>query len=225
MNWTELKAILASGNHHYDPELLERSPLGLKKYAGIARDRQYGFKGRGRTRDTVTGTAISYRMLAGFAGDVNRTHPASIEPVLIDASAPPLFYGQGVVVDATTQGIRPLVAGDQALVDVYGILVRPYPQQQNTTTPSIGSGAPPLTGVADVLRNGYIMVPINNSGSAPVKSGVVYIWTAATSGAHVQGLFETANPTSNGMQVGSSPRTTYQGGWDSSNVGELAFHE
>src|SRR5262249_5668758 len=76
-------------------------------------------RGRARTRDYGS-TAIAYRMQAGFPGDVNRMHPASIEPCLIDASAPPTAYGQAVLVDGTTQGVRPLVAGDQALTDVYG---------------------------------------------------------------------------------------------------------
>jgi hypothetical protein len=229
MTWKELIGVLATGRHHYDPDLLERSPLGLKRFAAIARDyrRKNPAKllGQGRTHDTVTGTAIQFRMPAGFPGAVNRSHPVSIEPCLIDASAPPTLYGQGVVVDPTTQGVRPLATADQTLTDVYGVTVRPFPLQQNTTTPSLYTATPPIAGVIDVMRNGYIMIGFNVSGSAPVKGGSVYIWTAATSGAHIQGSWETANPTTNGMACGTAPRTTYQGGWDANNVGELAFHE
>lgn len=221
MNWDELIAKLSTGRHHYDPDLLERSPLGLAKFADTARD--YRRKLVGRTRDTVSGTAINFRMLAGFAGDVNRNHPVSIEPCLIDASAPPLYYGQGVLIDATTQGVRPLVAGDQALTDVYGFTVRPFPLQQNSVAPAFGNATPPVSGVIDIMRKGYMMVPFNASGSAPVKGAGYYIWTAATSGAHIQGLGETASPAGNGMQVGTAPSTTVQGGWDANNVGELVY--
>src|ERR1022692_1518366 len=144
MNWTELKNKLESGRHEYDPDLLERSPLGLKRYAAIARD--YRRKQAGRTRDI----AITFRMAAGYAGAVNRTHPVSIEPCLIDYSSPPLYYGQGVVIDPTTQGVRPLVAGDSGLTDVYGITVRPFPLQQTTGTlplsSAIGAAKPPAGG-------------------------------------------------------------------------------
>jgi hypothetical protein len=221
MKWNELKELLATGRHHYDPDCLEQSPLGLKRYAAIARDRR--MKDAGRTRDI----AIDFRMLAGFAGAVNRTHPASIEPVLIDSTAPPLYYGQGVVIDPTTEGVRPLVAGDSGLTDVYGITVRPYPISQTTGTlplsATIGSATPPTGGLMDVLKFGYISIPFNNVDNAPVKGGPAFIWTAVTSGAHVQGLWE-ATDSGSVIQVGTVPRTVYQGGWDANYVGELIFH-
>ncbi len=224
MTWKELKAVLATGCHVYDPDLLEASPLGLKKYASVARDfrRKNGlFLGRRKTGDAV---AYQFRMGAPTPGTVNRTHPASVEPVLIDASAPPTVYGNAVLIDPTTQGVRPFVAGDQALTDAYGVLVRPFPLQQNSVSPAFGPGTPPVSGVADVLRSGYIAIGLNASGSAPVKNGAVYTWTAATSGAHLQGGWETANPTTNGCAIGTPPRTAYQGGWDANDYGELMFH-
>lgn len=227
MTWDDLIAKLESGDHHYDPKALELSPLGLGLFADRARDhrRKHGLLlGRARTRDTVTGTAINFRMGAGFPGAVNRSHPASIEPVLIDASAPPTLYGQAVDLDATTQGVRPLAAGDQATTDCYGITVRPFPLQANTATPTLNSGTPPIAGLMDVLKNGYIMVGFNKSGSAPVKNGQVYVWTAATSGAHLQGGWETGAPAGNGCLIGSPNRTYYQGGWDANDIGELVFH-
>jgi hypothetical protein len=232
MNWEQLKQILASGDHHYDPELLERSPLGLKKYAAIARDFRFHNARHARTMrcrthdNTPPSTALTFRMGAGIPGDVNRYHPFSIEPCLIDAAAPPLLYGQAVLIDPTTQGVRPLVAGDQALTDIFGVTVRPFPLQQSSggMSSALGNVAPPTTGVIDVLKNGYIKIGFNVSGSAPVKNGQVYVWTAATSGVHIQGGWETANPAGNGMAVSAPNRTYYQGGWDASNFGELVFH-
>jgi hypothetical protein len=223
MNWNELKTVLETGRHDYDPESLEQSPLGLKRYAAIARDHRR--KTAGRTQD------ISYlgRMPAGFAGAVNRSHPMSIEPCLIDYVAPPLYYGQCVVVDPTTQGVRPLVAGDSGLTDVYGITVRPFPYQQTTggsfpLSATIGAATPPVAGFMGILKQGYIMVPINASGNAPVKGTPTYAWVAATSGAHIQGLWE-ATDNGSSIQVGTVPRNVYQGGWDANNVGELIFHD
>lgn len=232
MNWKEFKDVLASGNHHYSPEVLERSALDLKKYASVARDfrmKNPRHLGRFRTKDN-TSTSILYALPAGAPGTATRLHPDSIWPALIDGSAPPLYYGQGVVIDATTQGVRPLVAGDlvSTAFDVYGITVRPYPLQQTSggMSSSFVNATPPAFGIIDVLTIGGILIQFNNSGSAPVKGAQAYIWAAATSGAHTQGLWETAagTPGTNTNLAGVPPRTSYQGGWDANNVGEINFH-
>lgn len=179
-----------------------------------------------KTRDA----AFQFRMGAGFSGDVNRTHPAEIEAALIDASAPPTMYGQPVLVDATTQGVRPYAAGDQSnTVEsiAFGFTVRPFPTQQTTSNQnfapaSFGSATPPVSGVIDVLRNGLIMAKLNHGVTAPVKGGRVYIWCAATSGNHIQGGLETAY--SAGNTVVLDGRYTYNGGMDSSDVAEISVN-
>ena len=179
-------------------------------------------------RAAVRDVSFQYRMGAGFAGDVNRTHPASIEPCLIDASAPPTAYGQAVLVDATTQGVRPIAAGDQSnSVDltIYGITVRPFPFQQSTASlanaqANIGAATPPVSGVIDVLRAGYIMAQLNANVTAPAKGGRVYVWAAATSGDHVQGGFETAYSAGNTVLLDG--RYTYNGGEDSTGIVEIS---
>lgn len=174
---------------------------------------------RAKARDV----AFQFRMGAGFPGDVNRTHPATIEPVLIDASAPPTAYGQPVLVDPTTQGVRPYTAGDTATLP-YGVTVRPYPIQQasasNYGAASLGAATPPTSGAMDVLRAGYIMGQVP-AGQIPVKDGTVYIWTAASSGAHVQGGFEATNPSANGIALAG---VTFNGGADANGVVEIAFN-
>lgn len=146
---------------------------------------------RMKTRDV----AIPYRMAAGYPGDVNRTHPASIEPTLIDSTSPPTAYGQPTVVDPTTQGVRPFAAGDTALTGSYGATVRPYPFQQssgsNYGAATLGAAVPPVSGQMDVLRSGYIISKLSGA-TQPVKGGAVFVWCAASAGAHVQGGFEAA---------------------------------
>ena len=177
---------------------------------------------RMKTRDV----AFQFRMGAGFPGDVNRSHPASIEPTLIDASAPPTLYGQPVLVDATTQGVRPFAAGDQSntVAAGYGITVRPYPLQQSSATnfgaASIGAATPPANGVIDTLRAGYIMSYLAAGGS-PVKGGAVYVWAAASTGNHVLGGIEAAYSAGNTTQLLNA---TFNGSPDASGNVEIAFN-
>ena len=177
---------------------------------------------RMKTRDV----AFQFRMGAGFPGDVNRSHPASIEPALIDAAAPPTLYGQPVLVDATTQGVRPYVAGDQSntVASGYGLTVRPYPFQQSSATNygavGIGAATPPTSGAIDILRSGYIMSFLAAGGS-PVKGGLVYIWAAAPTGAHVQGGIEAAYSAGNTTQLLNA---TFNGSPDASGNVEIAFN-
>ena len=139
--------------------------------------------------------AFAYRMGAGFAGDVNRTHPASIEPVLVDTTTPPDAYGQAVLINAAGDAVRKLAAADSAVTDIYGVLVRPYPTQQasasNFGAATLGAAVPPASGIADVLKDGYIMVNLP-AGGVVKKGGQVFVWIAADSGSHKAGGFEAA---------------------------------
>lgn len=144
---------------------------------------------RAKTRDV----AFGYRMGAGFPGDVNRTHPASILAELIDVTNPPAAYGGPVLVNASGTGVRGIIVADGSAtpLPVFGFLVRPYPTQQQTggMNASIGAATPPVSGVCDVIREGYVMGKLP-AGSTVVKGGLVYAWAAANSGNHVQGQLE-----------------------------------
>lgn len=160
------------------------------KIAGPARGRAL-FVGRMRTADV----AFTSRMGAGFPGDINRVHPFSVEPCLIDEDDPPALYGAPVLVDAVTQGVRGFVAGDANAnaVRPWGFTVRPYPQQVDAATnfgaESLGAATPPAAGIIDIAKQAYIMAKVNG---APVKGGQAYVWCAASAGAHVQGQLEAA---------------------------------
>lgn len=179
-------------------------------------------KFRMKTRDV----AFAFRMGAGFPGEVTRSHPTTIEPALICAATPPTQYGQAVLVDATTQGVRPYAAGDQSntVPSGYGITVRPFPTQQaaasNFGTANFGSVAPPPNGSIDLLRSGYIMGFLSNGGT-PVKGNPVYIWAAVSSGNHVQGGFEAAFSSGNTTQLLNA---TFNGSPDASGNVEIAFN-
>jgi len=170
-------------------------------------------------------TAFPFRMGAGFAGDVNRTHPASVEPALNDATNPVLLPGLACVASASGNTVRQMAAGDTALTDIWGVLVRAFPTQQVTATlaygqVAYGAVAPGTVQPVDVLRSGYILVPVNG---AVVKGGAVYIWVAASAGAHVQGGFESAATGGSTMTL-STGRAYWNGPADSTGIAELAFN-
>lgn len=176
--------------------------------------------GRHRTVDV----AFQYRMGAGFTGDVNRTHPFTVEPCAVDPTSPPLFYGQAVVIDATSHLVRRVLDGDDALTNIYGIAVRPYPFQDavavNYGAVGIGAAIPPTKQPIDVLRAGYIMAVMHG---VPNKGDPVYVWADPDGGGEIAGQFTTT--TTAGSTIGPLPgQTTYQGGVDSSGVGEVAFN-
>lgn len=145
---------------------------------------------RARTRDVSFG----YRMGTGFPGDVNRTHPFSAVPGLMDTTNPVRLYGDPVLINTAANSYRGLLTSDTAVTKIDGVLVRPYPISQTTggMTASFGAAVPPVgPSVCDVLNEGFILARCNNfAAQQPTKGGAVFIWVAASTGAHVLGGFE-----------------------------------
>lgn len=192
------------------------SVFGAPRVPGIDR-------GRFRTCDQNR-MAFPFRMPAGFPGDVNRTHPFSVEPGVNDPDDPVTFYGQAVVVDAANNSIRRVLAGDAALTKIYGVSVRPYPIQQSSggMASSFGAATPPLDQPIDVLRSGYIMVPVVGE---PTKGGPVYVWIAASDADHVQGGFEAEEtPGSTILLADPVGSISFNGPPDEYGVTELVFN-
>lgn len=185
-------------------------------------DRNRRFVGRMRACDV----AFTFRMGAGVPGDVNRHHPASIEPVLFDPTNPPTLTGQPVVAVTSSQGVRKVLTSDSGLTAIYGITVRPYPYQSSGSGVNYGGdplGTGSLAGISqgDVLRSGYIMVAVSGALTNVKKGAAAFIWYAAASGAHVTGGFEAD---SSGSTFALDAKTTWNGSPDSNGVAELAFN-
>lgn len=178
-------------------------------------------KFRAKTKDV----AFQFRMGAGMPGDVNRTHPASIEPALQNTTNPSQVFGGAVVVDSTTQTVRRTIAGDTALTSVYGFHVLSYPTQSPNGgqfgAETLGSATPPTTGPLDVLRSGYIMAKLP-AGAAVVRKGQpVHIWIAATAGNNVQGGVQAA---ASGANTITLTNATFNGTQDAQGVVEIAHN-
>lgn len=154
--------------------------------------------GRMRTKDV----AYPFVMPAGFAGDVNRGHPASILPAQLDPNNPLTAFGQAAMAStAVPNTVRLVAIGDAAATAIWGVSVRPYPFQAQTATNygAVGAGgAPALVQPIDILTAGYILVPVVG---AVIKGGSVWVWVGATGGGHTLGGFEGAGGGGNTMAL------------------------
>ena len=172
---------------------------------------------RAQTRDA----AFTFRMGAGFAGDLNRTHPASVLPGLQDVTNPIRLYGDACLINPAANSYRAFLATDTAVVKLAGVLVRPYPTQQMSGGMSspLGAIAAPTSGVQDVLNEGFILVRCNNFATQqPTKGGAVFIWIVASTGAHVQGGFESV---ANGANTVAISNAIFNGPGDTNGICEL----
>jgi hypothetical protein len=180
-------------------------------------------RSRYKTRDA----AFQFRMGAGFAGDVNRTHPANIEPVINNATTPVLLAGLASLVDTATNTIRSIASGDTTMTVPYGVTVRAYPFQVASATnygaQAFGTAALSASTLQDVLRAGYIMVQLPAGAATVTKGAPVFVWCAASSGAHVQGGFE-AVATGGSTAALDVTRFSYNGPQDATGVVELSFN-
>lgn len=136
--------------------------------------------------------AFPYRLPSGVLGNVTRIDSATIEPHLCNSSNAPGAYGLPVVVDAN--GVRPVGAADTAAM-VGGMLARPYPTSGNGTD-GLGVAAPPVSGIANVLRRGFIIAQLNGA-TAAATGGTVYIRIATPSTGKPVGGIEAASDTTN----------------------------
>ena len=129
------------------------------------------------------------RMPAGIPGNPTRNEHSTIEPQMITpngTTGAPNAYGVAGQIDATSGQFRLINSSD---TDAYGVLVRPYPTSNVNTSDGLGVSPPPLSGPCNVMVRGYIMVKLRGATAAK-KGGTVYVWFAASSGAHVIGGFE-----------------------------------
>lgn len=176
--------------------------------------------GRARVGDV----AFTYRMGAGFAGDINRTHPVSVAARKINQTNPPTFFGQAVLYDGATNSARAVLVADNGITQIAGVVARPYPIQDPGTTSPFGAqtfntGTPPLNQPVDVVEFGYILVPVVGT---PTLGGAVFIWTAAASGNHVVGGFEAAASAGNTSALATASYF-FNGPPDANGLVELAI--
>lgn len=170
---------------------------------------------------TPTGdVAIKYRMGGGTPGDVNRTHPFSVLPCLMDAANPVLFYGDAVFI-GTASNVRRVATGDGSATPgkLYGVAARPYPIQQTTGGMASSFGVAPVSSnqPLDVVRQGFVIVKLP-AGAVVKKGDPVQVWAAASAGANVQGQFVAA---ASGTNTFTATNAIYNGPADADGNVEI----
>lgn len=139
--------------------------------------------------------AITTRMSAGYPGVITRSDSLTVEQEVIDAAAPPTVYGAPVkIVGGKLRGVA---SGDAGTV-VTGFLVKPYPGQSSSTAIG-GPVTPPISGMADRLRRGFIAVTLADGTAA--KDAQVYVVTTAGAPLIVGDIVTSTTPTGGGTGV------------------------
>lgn len=162
--------------------------------------------------------AYTFRMPAGFAGDLQRAEVATIEPQQIDSAAPPTVFG--VAVKLVNGKIQPINNAADTAALVCGVNLRPYPIQGNGTDP-LGTSTPPTSGVTDVLKRGYVNVALGGT-TAATKGGTVYVRVAAAAAGKPLGGFEAA---ADGTNTVAMPASWYfTGPGDTYGITEIAVN-
>jgi hypothetical protein len=176
--------------------------------------------------------AYTYRMPASIPGEVTRftTYGATITPEKVNAGAAatgaalsPASWAYGAMVIVDANGARPIVGTDTAYSALaFGFLVRPFPKTDLGVafpgTVGFGAGAPPVAGVVDVLRRGFLGVKLGGA-TAAAKGGGVFYYSGTSTGTHIQGNVEAAA----GANLTQVTDAFFEGPADAAGNTELAF--
>lgn len=166
--------------------------------------------------------AYTFRMPAGIPGAISRTWNLITEGDVMDSANPVLAYGQATVLDSSTGKLRAVTSSDTT---ISGFVVRPFPiSGQGSGGPfnlnyAFDQSVPPTSGVVDRLRMGYMTVKLNGTATA-AKGAPVYVWVAASTGAHVQGGVEAAASSGNTIAVANA---TFTGAADANGNVEISY--
>lgn len=128
------------------------------------------------------------RVPAGVVGAISRFDSVTVSQEVVDSATPPTAFG--TVTKLVAGKLQPIAANDPASV-IDGWLVRPYPAQ--STTNAFGAAAPPVSGVVDRMRRGFMAVLLK-AGTA-VKDAPVFVRTVVN-GAKAVGDVEAASDVS-----------------------------
>jgi hypothetical protein len=162
--------------------------------------------------------AFQFRMPAGIPGDLSRPATATVEAQILDATYYPTVFGVPGTIDSTSLKFRKIKAGDTAS-SVTGLYVRPYPMTGNGTD-GLGTSTPPVSGIANVLKRGYMTVQLNGA-TASAKNGVVYVRTVANGGNTIIGGIEAAADSTNTFVLANA---YFTGPADSGGNVEIAYN-
>lgn len=117
------------------------------------------------TRDA----AITYRMPFGVPGDISRPSTATVEAQAFGATA---FSAYGIPAKIVNGVAIPIAAQNDI---VYGMLARPFPITGANASDPLGTSVPPTSGVANLMRRGYMTVKVQLGAASCALGSAVYI--------------------------------------------------
>lgn len=168
------------------------------------------------TRDA----AITYRMPFGVPGDLSRPSTATVEAQAFGATAFPAY---GLPVKVVAGLAVPVAAQNDS---VYGMLVRPFPITGANASDPLGTSVPPTSGVANILRRGYMTVKVQLGSASCALGSAVYVRYQNPSGSQIVGGIEGAS-TGNTYALSSSNSfgsgAYFTGPADANGNAEIAF--
>lgn len=166
-------------------------------------------------------SVITYRMPFGVPGDISRPSVSTVEAQAFGATA---FTAYGLPAKSSAGKVIPVSAQNDV---VYGFLVRPFPITGANASDPLGTSVPPTTGVAGILRRGYINVLVQLGGASCALGSGVFIRYQSPSGSQIIGGVEGAT-TANTYQLTSTYTlgggAYFTGPVDANNNAEVAFN-
>jgi hypothetical protein len=159
---------------------------------------------------------FTFRMPVGVPGTINRAQTATVEAAILDTTNYPTAYGVPVAIDATSKNARKIIGGDAAAA-IFGMYVRPYPT--NNSTDGLGTSTPPVSGIASILKRGYMIAKLNVGTAA--KNGTVYVRVTANGGNTIIGGIEATSDSTNTITMANA---YFTGSADANGNVEIAFN-
>lgn len=156
---------------------------------------------------------FTQRMPAGVAGGLSRPDEATVETQAMDTNAPATAFGQAVrIVDGKVAAPIAATTAD----DIYGLVVRVWPNISGQLGTSFTDGAPNPTEPVPVLVRGYMSV-VCGAGT-PAKGGAVYVRVASPTAGKPLGGLEAAEDGANTIVLTNA---IFTGPMDSNNITEI----
>lgn len=165
-------------------------------------------------------SVITYRMPFGVQGDISRPAVATVESQALGATA---FAQYGIAAKVSANKVIPVAnTGDV----VYGFLVRSFPITGANASDPLGTSVPPTTGIASIMRRGYIVVSAQLGGASCALGSGVFIRYQNPSGSQIVGGVEGAT-TGNTYQLNTlavGGVAFFTGPVDGNNLAEIGFN-
>jgi len=156
----------------------------------------------------------------GVQGDITRPSQAHVESLVLGATA---FAQFGLPGKVSGNKFIPVAANNDV---IYGFLARPFPITGASASDPLGTSVPPATGIANVLKRGYISALVQlNAATCALGSGV-FVRYQNPSGSQIIAGVEGAT-TGNNYQIltaTAAQNTYFTGPADANNLAEVAFN-